>query len=51
MFLCEKCHKDCGCFTMSGSYGPCEGCRKVANCVDCHAHHTVKTEPKVKEKE
>jgi len=38
MFLCERCHpKTCrmGDFH-SRSYGPCEGCRRTSNCVDCH---------------
>lgn len=46
MFLCEECHKkmaqDNVCRTtesFSKSRGPCEGCRNVSNCVDCHYHH------------
>lgn len=33
MFMCNNC---CTNFHFGGSYGPCEGCGKTANCDDCH---------------
>lgn len=49
MFLCSKCHGDCGCTAGMGlrSFGRCEGCRASASCVDCKAHHARRTTPVV----
>lgn len=33
MFICEECHNEYG--HLSGSYGRCEGCGKVADCYNC----------------
>lgn len=40
MFLCKKCHEQdikdgCPDDHFSGSYGKCEGCDKIRECVDC----------------
>ncbi len=35
MFLCDKCHDPNKHFGHN-SYGPCESCGKVSNCIDCH---------------
>lgn len=48
MFLCTKCH-GCGCVHFGGSYGPCEGCKKTAECIDCHCSCPI-TKPKKKKK-
>lgn len=37
MFLCDDCHRTCGCFAFAQSRGGCENCRKIAVCVDCHS--------------
>lgn len=40
MFLCSKCHPACWRWeiNMAQSHGPCEGCGKVRDCVDCRQH-------------
>lgn len=38
MFICKKCLK-CKHEHLSGSYGPCEVCEDVADCVDCPSWH------------
>lgn len=37
MFLCDTCHDKSGCtyVHLSGSTGPCEGCRTRASCHEC----------------
>jgi len=49
MFLCVDCHPKEVCFSI-GSYGPCEGCKKTSECLDCHDYnHKVvrKEEPTI----
>lgn len=36
MFLCENCHNEDNHLAMFRSRGLCEGCRRTANCIDCH---------------
>jgi hypothetical protein len=36
MFLCENCHNVNNHIAMFESRGPCEGCGKTANCIDCY---------------
>jgi len=50
MFLCDDCHKDCGCFCLSRSYGPCEGCKKTSSCADCHGSPRKEVTPMAKKK-
>jgi len=40
MFLCKKCHEKTGCKALHilTSVGPCEGCKKTAECVDCKTY-------------
>lgn len=35
MFLCDKCHNPDKHFGHD-SYGACEVCSRVTNCIDCH---------------
>lgn len=42
MFLCDNCHRGCGCFALR-SYGRCENCREAAQCSDCHTFYTPPT--------
>ena len=35
MIVCEACHNK-QVSHLSGSYGPCEGCGKVADCHNCY---------------
>ena len=40
MFLCSQCHYKTGCKRLhlfNTSYGACEACGKITNCVDCSA--------------
>ena len=37
MFLCANCHNPEH-VHFSYSFGPCEGCRVTAECVDCHSN-------------
>lgn len=44
MFMCQPCNDEddtCrqGQDHMVKSYGPCEMCGKIANCVDCKCYH------------
>lgn len=38
MFMCKPCHEKSKCkfFHFHGSFGPCESCKKVRECYDCH---------------
>lgn len=36
MFLCNKCHDSKKHMDLFRSRGRCEGCGKVADCIDCH---------------
>ena len=36
MFLCNKCHDAKKHMDLFRSRGRCEGCGKVADCIDCH---------------
>lgn len=35
MFLCRRCHDETKHLSFK-SHGRCEGCGKVADCIDCH---------------
>lgn len=48
MFLCGKCHTEEGCFHPFKSHGACEGCGKVAECVDCKSYKKKPTPKKKK---
>lgn len=43
MFLCKECHKDANCevplFLHSQSFGPCEKCKHITTCLDCHDYN------------
>lgn len=41
MFLCDKCHDVSNHLDMFRSHGQCEGCDKVAACIDCHIQTCV----------
>lgn len=45
MFLCEGCHKKCGCTALARAYGPCEGCGQKNNCGDCQTRHRKHDQP------
>jgi hypothetical protein len=47
MFLCSKCHDPACTMHFSGSTGPCEGCGKTAQCVDCRNMAPPKKRKKV----
>lgn len=45
MFVCEVCHKKlCSTQHMTFTYGPCELCRKEAECFDCVASTPITKE-------
>jgi hypothetical protein len=48
MFLCDKCHDASKHGSAFRSFGPCEGCGRVAACIDCH-QQTCKPKPKRKD--
>jgi len=41
MFICLRCHKSPKEWPQDGmldSFGPCEICKEVTTCLDCHGH-------------
>lgn len=51
MFLCDDCHNPANHVGLFRSRGPCEGCGKVAACIDCHLRNCMPPQPTNEPKE